>query len=69
MPPSKRVEKTGQSPTISNWISGFVTVYPRHGAPLKLPFPCTMETQLLLQRLEQEQINKNGMDNQSSTSP
>jgi hypothetical protein len=63
MPPSKRIEKTGQSPTVSNWISGFVTVYPRHGAPLKLPFPCTMETQLLLQRLEQEQINKDRTGN------
>jgi hypothetical protein len=63
MPPSKRIEKTEQSPTLSRWISGFVTVYPRYGAPLKLPFPCTMETQLLLQRLEREQINKDPMDN------
>jgi hypothetical protein len=62
MPTSKRTEQAGQSPTISNWISGFVTVYPRHGAPLKLPFPCTMETLLLLQRLEQEQTNKDHTD-------
>jgi hypothetical protein len=52
---SKRTEEESQTPPLSNWISGFVTVYPRHGAPRKLSFPCTVETQLLLQRLEQEQ--------------
>jgi hypothetical protein len=43
------------TPAISSWMSGSLTLYPRYGAPRKLSFPCTLETQLLLQRLEQEQ--------------
>jgi hypothetical protein len=57
---SKGIEEASQTPPVSNWISGFVTVYPRYGAPRKLSFPCTVETQLLLQRLEQEQTKLNG---------
>jgi hypothetical protein len=62
---SKRTEEAPQTPPLSNWISGFVTVYPRYGAPRKLSFPCTMETLLLLQRLEQEQTNLRGSHSDS----
>lgn len=56
MSTAKRSEKEPEAPAISTWMSGTVTLYPRHGAPRKLSFPCTEETQSLLQRLEQEQI-------------
>ncbi len=46
------------TPTISSWMSGSLTLYPRYGAPKKLSFPCTLETQLLLQRLEREQQDR-----------
>jgi len=51
----KPSDETPTTPTISSWMSGSLTLYPRYGAPRKLSFPCTLETQLLLQRLEQEQ--------------
>ena len=55
MSTSRRSEKEPQASPISTWMSGTVTLYPRHGAPRKLSFPCTQETQSVLQRLEQEQ--------------
>jgi len=48
-------DETPTTPAISSWMSGSLTLYPRYGAPRKLSFPCTLETQLLLQRLEREQ--------------
>ena len=51
----KPSDESPATPTISTWMSGSLTLYPRHGAPRKLSFPCTLETQLLLQRLEQQQ--------------
>jgi len=33
-------------------------VLSRFGAPRKLSFPCTLETELLLQRLEREQLGR-----------
>ena len=48
-------DETPKIPAISSWMSGSLTLYPRYGAPRKLSFPCTLETQLLLQRLEQAQ--------------
>lgn len=51
----KPSDETPTTPAISSWMSGSLTLYPRYGAPRKLSFPCTLETQLLLQRLEQAQ--------------
>jgi hypothetical protein len=51
----KPSDETPTTPMISSWMSASLTLYPRYGAPRKLSFPCTLETQLLLQRLEQEQ--------------
>jgi hypothetical protein len=54
---SKPTDEERQSSQLCIWISGTITVYPRHGAPRTVSIPCTLETQLLFQRLQQEQAS------------
>jgi len=54
---SKAAAPERQGLPLTAWISGTITVYPRHGSPKQVRFPCTWETQLLFQRLEQQQLD------------